>query len=383
MKIEDLWNADPILPAQWAEDADGICAYLAGHLDLQQRIDHPPLQDVEIETLNRCNNDCSFCPVSRLHDIRPYKRMELPLFEKIIGDLADMEYHGTLSLYSNNEPLLDNRLFDMLAYAKEKLPGATHVLYTNGILLTANALAYLEKVLDRLVIDIYTETPYLPENFSWLRAWQGAQNCKIQAVLRNKHQVLTTRGGNAPNKKSQRELHSVCLYPFRQMVIRPDGKVSKCCHDTYGRTVLGDLNTESVRQVWEGTAFCDFRREMLQDRPADRGCGYCDVLLYDCSLSEAERTAMCRSLLLLLRQKHQQGRRICLCGSTLHRGRLEQLLGREAIPFEVLTEHNARQLLRRPDVYLVAEHYTNRALQIFKAAGKKHLKDFILSFRCV
>ena len=42
----------------------------------------PKLQDIEIETLNRCNNDCSFCPVSRGNDIRPYQKMDFLCFGK-------------------------------------------------------------------------------------------------------------------------------------------------------------------------------------------------------------------------------------------------------------------------------------------------------------
>ena len=32
------------------------------------------LSTVEIETVNRCNNTCSFCPVSRNYDIRTPKK---------------------------------------------------------------------------------------------------------------------------------------------------------------------------------------------------------------------------------------------------------------------------------------------------------------------
>lgn len=30
---------------------------------------------IEIETINRCNNDCSFCPVNRNNDNRPQKNV--------------------------------------------------------------------------------------------------------------------------------------------------------------------------------------------------------------------------------------------------------------------------------------------------------------------
>ena len=41
--------------------------------------DHGP-GNIEIETFNRCNATCQFCPVNRDADPRPMKRMEESLF---------------------------------------------------------------------------------------------------------------------------------------------------------------------------------------------------------------------------------------------------------------------------------------------------------------
>lgn len=76
------------------------------------------LSSIEIETINRCNNDCSFCPVNRNDDIRTPKIMKEELFYKIIDDLCNIKYTGVISLFSNNEPLLDTRLLKFLKYAK-------------------------------------------------------------------------------------------------------------------------------------------------------------------------------------------------------------------------------------------------------------------------
>ena len=44
---------------------------------------------VEIETLNRCNNDCSFCPVNRHDDTREFHKMSENMFYNIIEQLED------------------------------------------------------------------------------------------------------------------------------------------------------------------------------------------------------------------------------------------------------------------------------------------------------
>ena len=74
----------------------------------------PELHSIEIETVNACNNDCSFCPASKKNDTRIHRFMSEKLFKKIITELQEMQYSGVVSLFSNNEPLLDKRIFEFI-----------------------------------------------------------------------------------------------------------------------------------------------------------------------------------------------------------------------------------------------------------------------------
>lgn len=94
------------------------------------------IKEIEIETVNRCNGKCSFCPVNANEPQREYAKMSTELFYKIIQELVDMNYTGMLSIYSNNEPFLDERIVDFYKYAREKLLGARLNLYTNGTLMS-------------------------------------------------------------------------------------------------------------------------------------------------------------------------------------------------------------------------------------------------------
>jgi len=115
-----------------------------------------PLFDaIEIETINQCNNTCPFCPVNRKIDPRPLKIMEYDLFTSIIKQLRDLDYSGTIRLFSNNEPLLDSRIIDFCRLTKENLPNAFLSLFTNGILLTIEKFVELTKYIDKLTIDNY------------------------------------------------------------------------------------------------------------------------------------------------------------------------------------------------------------------------------------
>ena len=117
----------------------------------------PNFQTIEIETINRCNNDCPFCPVNKHNDTRKPARMDENLFYNLIEQLRAIDYRGWISLFSNNEPFLDNRILDFIEYAKKRLPNARHALFTNATLLDVEKFLRLTKSLDSLVIDNYDD----------------------------------------------------------------------------------------------------------------------------------------------------------------------------------------------------------------------------------
>ena len=239
------------------------------------------IQEVEIETVNRCNGTCPFCPVNANQPQREYKKMSVELFERIIDELADMNYSGNISLYSNNEPLLDERIVDFHKYAWEKLPHAKHCLFTNGTLLNINTFLKLIPYLDYLHIDNYNDEKKvnqgLKEVFDYLQTHELLKE-KVEFAFRLQNEVLSSRGGQAPNKQKAKRIPVICLLPYRQLVIRPDGKISLCCNDALGKYTLGDLNEESIMQIWNSPKYQEIRDKMYRDkRKGLLLCEYCDT----------------------------------------------------------------------------------------------------------
>lgn len=243
----------------------------------------PPFFAVEVETINRCNNDCPFCPVNRNNDTRKPARMDEALFKSIIDQLAHMNYSGYLSLYSNNEPLLDNRIFDFIAYARKRVPYARHALYTNGTLLDEEKFQRLIENLGLLIIDNYDDNFQLMPNIQKIFDANANKNfaCNVNISLRKKNQKLNTRGGKAPNRINEENKfrpRSACILPFTQLIIRPDGTIGKCCNDPLSEFVLGDLKTQTLLEVWRGKPYQEFRKEMFfNGRQRIAGCEFCDI----------------------------------------------------------------------------------------------------------
>lgn len=243
--------------------------------------DQPLFDHIEIETVNRCNGTCSFCPVNRNDDPRPKAVMTQELFESIVDQLAALDYSGRFTTFSNNEPLLDDRIIEFNEYARRKLPNARMHLFTNGTLLTLDKFIALTEVLDELIIDNYQQELKLIKPCARIAEYceeHPELKKKVTIVLRKPQEILTSRGGTAPNRKMLLEYgEDRCVLPFKQMIVRPDGKVSLCCNDAIGRYTLGDLSKEKLKDVWYGAAFQEVRRCLYEGRKKWGSCRYCDA----------------------------------------------------------------------------------------------------------
>ena len=244
----------------------------------------PLFTNIEIETINRCNGKCSFCNVNVMVDPRPFRLMEESLFSSIIEQLAFINYTGEIALYSNNEPLLDKRIFDFLELATERLPNATHYMYTNGTLLTKEKFVKLMKYLDYLIIDNYNDNLQLikPVQDIYKLIESRKYSNRVIILLRKQNELLCNRAGSTDNREiTPRKISSSCMYPFQQMVVRPDGKVSLCCNDSLGQMTLGDLTINSVTDVWNNEKFTQIRGAMAYGRNNINLCANCDTIVPD------------------------------------------------------------------------------------------------------
>lgn len=252
--------------------------YLQEYYD-QDRI--PIFSSVEIEAINRCNGECPFCPVNKYSDPRQMKKMSESLFKKIIDELGEMRYSGKLALHSNNEPFLDSRIIEFARYAHEHVPNAFVYLYTNGTLLTLDNFKAIIPFLDGIVIDNYDDELKLHNNIKEIHLFCKKNkdvDKKVQIRLRKVHEVLDTRGGQSPNNTKEKAMRMSCVLPYKQMVIRPDGKVSLCCSDPYGKNTLADLNKMTIKEAWYSMRYKEVRQALRKGRNRIRLCKYCDTM---------------------------------------------------------------------------------------------------------
>ena len=239
----------------------------------------PPLfSAIEIETVNRCNGSCGFCPVNKVAETRPFAKMDDNLFKKIINELAEINYSGHLGIQSNNEPLLDKNIIARLRFAREACPSAKMYMYTNGTLLTVEKMELiLDAGVDSVTIDNYNDQLVMHDNLkeidNYFRTKKDQRYLeKVNISVQGENVIRTNRGGEAPNKqgvdyKEYLKYQNIgCLTPLKQLVIRPDGKVSLCCQDALGKVTLGDVSSQSLLDVWSGEPYQILRKALKKGR---------------------------------------------------------------------------------------------------------------------
>ena len=156
------------------------------------------------------------------------------------------------------------------------------MMYSNGSLFSEKHLEGILPSINRLHIDNYHNDRIFTEPVKKILSFIEKNpefSEKLEINIVRKDAIRTTRAGLAANRSRVYFLRSPCIYPFSQINIRPDGKVSLCCNDALGKYTLGDLKENTLLEIWEGKRYLDIRNRMLKGRHCLPMCKQCDVFL--------------------------------------------------------------------------------------------------------
>jgi len=252
-----------------------------------------------IEPTNQCNFKCGVCPES-VPDFREkagyYQRMSEATWRRVYAELGDI-YMGfeAIRFWGMGEPMLNPNLASMIQGLS--LTTNRTELATNGSLLDRYAGPLLGSGLDLLRISVYGGTADYADNsgsifqakdildqarrFRKMRDERGSKTPHITAQLmappQDVPEFIFEWSGVADDLSidlrhnwggSDQRLVSIgiaapttgcCPKPFRELYIKANGDVSVCCLDWDGQLVVGNVNRQSLSEIWNGPEIDDIR----------------------------------------------------------------------------------------------------------------------------
>ena len=260
------------------------------HLDKQSETASPALFSlIEFNLSGLCNRTCVFCPrVDPKVFPNTNEHLSIELYEKIMGDLKEVRFDGTILYSAFSEPLLHKNVELLLQTTRKYLPNIRVEMVCNGDLVTPDKLRQLFSAgLTTLSISMY-DGPHQQEFFEAMKQEVGLKDDQLLLRIRwlppEEHFgiTLSNRGGTlvmpevniAPLKEP---LKQRCHYPFYQILVDHDGTVLLCPHDWGKKLKVGDLGRQSIQEIWDGQTI---KRVRLSLAKGDRNfppCASCDV----------------------------------------------------------------------------------------------------------
>ena len=261
-------------------------------------LDQP--KEVSLETFSKCNAACTFCPYPTLERIGT--KLDDALMWRLVDEMSEWEKPFDFCPFKVNEPLLDKRLMPLLERIETDTKG--HIrLFTNGQALTWKWLESLNQ-LDRLSVlwvslNSHVKEVYEPlMSLSWDRVTKNL-DALHESDFRH-HVVLSKVGG--PDIAFQAYCQQ--RWPlFEPVIIKRDswlgftdahtdvvpdapcsrwfelnimanGVCSLCCMDGEGKYSIGDLNKQTMLEVYNAPQWRE-RREGLLSRKGIHPCSTC------------------------------------------------------------------------------------------------------------
>lgn len=259
---------------------------------------------LQLETINICNAACVFCPYPKME--RPKGIMSDALFHKIITEAAGIEKFDEVSFQGLGEPLLDPQIASRIAFAKQAKRGWVTTMFTNGSRLTPDIFKKLENAgLDILYVSINAVTPegrksvmrlddydrvvayvqhamksekvkVVPKGVVNMDLFSGSETKTFQDMWGERSFLHLEGNWGGATYQQRRVRTGICSRMMSQIMVLWDGRVSLCCFDGEGEVIFGDLNTQSIKDVYAGDKYLNYRLAHVEGRRSElKLCATC------------------------------------------------------------------------------------------------------------
>lgn len=266
---------------------------------------------LEIEAASVCQMRCPMCKTTEMvrAGIDFFGFMDLRLYKKIIDECAEEPLYS-IKLSWRGEPLLNPNIVEMVSYAREK--GIKDIAFlTNGERLSQKlseqlvdaGLSWISVSFDGFedtynkirAPAVFSETM---EKIKYLRYYRDKFKrynplIRIQSVhsaikgreleflnlwdsIADRVNFIADQKRSINKKDYRHDPYYICSSPWQRMCVSWNGKVAQCYGDYLMGNILGDVNNESIKNIWHGGAFIELRKLMKEGRRlATKPCQTC------------------------------------------------------------------------------------------------------------
>jgi radical SAM protein with 4Fe4S-binding SPASM domain len=251
------------------------------------------LKAVQLETTNRCNADCVFCPNSR-HTKRGV--MADRLFGKIIDEIRQLPSVVRLAMNMAGEPLMDPDFVDRLEHARAVVPSGRCAIdfITNGSFLNGEVMERLAKLdnfsmcvsvngIDKQMrerfmhVDDYEHVMGVLELGRRLGLNISSSMVRLPSItpeecsqfMRGRRAAVgdcANWAGELFDYPDPDEPRPPCDRAMHYLTVLYTGQVALCCNDLFGSYDFGDLNDQTCLEVWESTSRREIARQMMNNQ---------------------------------------------------------------------------------------------------------------------
>lgn len=274
---------------------------------------------IHIEVTNYCNAKCTLCPHTKMKRSKGY--MPWHIFEKIVNECTQFEGTGLkFILHKDGEPLMDSLLFKRIDFIKEKVKKSKVHFNTNAMLLSEDKIINIlnspldsitfsvdgasSETFDNIRIGLKYET--VEENIlNFFKKKKGMDkniHVTMQMVInkdnmyeiskykelwvekadrifiKKAHNFLVQKTSIHGSDLSEKQL-SRCRMPFLLMLFYWNGDVALCCWDYDNLVGLGNVERDSILNIYNNAKFNEIREAMKIKNCKDiKPCNICSQI---------------------------------------------------------------------------------------------------------
>jgi radical SAM protein with 4Fe4S-binding SPASM domain len=285
---------------------------------------------IAFEPTSYCNLKCKECPTGKQQLTRKTGNMDFDTLKTVIDQLYPYLFFTNFSF--QGEPFMNPLLPDLIRYAaKKKIYTSTS---TNGHFLNSiNSELIIRSGLDRIIISIdgtdqetysayrtggdlqtvikgiknlveekktlNSDKPYIILQFLVMKTNEhqisqikklakelGADKLQLKSAqfcdLSNIDILLPEKSRYARYYKTRdsklmikKALSNKCYKMWHSAVVTWDGEVVPCCFDKNAEHRFGNINTETVKNIWKNKLYNEFRSKVLKSRKSIVICQNC------------------------------------------------------------------------------------------------------------